>query len=148
MLDDPQSSMMTTPKDVDEPPKAPTQATKETWKLHTDVALSKDDLGLGIVLTGTYGDKSTYALRFKFKCSNNAAEYEALLAGLRLCNTLDMHPPFMHLGGNPPVSRLGVDPPVMCLSEDPLVSQIWLDPPIMYLSEDPPFSQLGWTLWS
>ncbi|KAM1594374.1 hypothetical protein ACFX10_000792 [Malus domestica] len=29
-----------------------------------------------------------YALHFKFKASNNEAEYEALLAGLRLTNTL------------------------------------------------------------
>ena len=30
-------------------------------------------------------DKFEYALRFKFQASNNEAEYEALLAGIRMC---------------------------------------------------------------
>ena len=42
----------------------------------------------GIVLTSPEGEKSTYALRFSFKCSNNEAEYEAVLAGLRLAQSL------------------------------------------------------------
>lgn len=57
MSDDPHSSMMTTPKDVDKPPKAPTQETKEMWRLHTARASSKDGSGVGIVLTSPYGDK-------------------------------------------------------------------------------------------
>ncbi|KAM1451564.1 hypothetical protein ACFX2I_038654 [Malus domestica] len=31
-----------------------------------------------------------YAIRFKFKASNNKAEYEALLAGLRLAKHLEV----------------------------------------------------------
>ena len=34
------------------------------------------------------GHKITYALKFGFKASNNEAEYEALLPGLRLAKEL------------------------------------------------------------
>ena len=31
------------------------------------------------------GDKFEYAMKFKFQASNNEAEYEALLAGIKMC---------------------------------------------------------------
>ena len=58
------------------------------WTLYTDEASSADGSGAGIILTSPLGDKSTYALRFDFKCSNNEAEYEALLAGMRLAHSM------------------------------------------------------------
>lgn len=58
------------------------------WELFTDWALSKDGLGIGVIFINLQGDKSTYALRFKFNCLNNEAEYEALLAGLRLAKSM------------------------------------------------------------
>jgi ribonuclease HI/transposase InsO family protein len=42
----------------------------------------------GILLKSPEGDVLTYAIRFGFKSSNNGAEYEALLAGLRLAKEL------------------------------------------------------------
>ena len=41
--------------------------------------------GAGIICQSPEGDKYEYALRFKFQASNNEAEYEALLAGIRMC---------------------------------------------------------------
>ncbi|MCS5023615.1 ribonuclease HI family protein, partial [Staphylococcus aureus] len=38
----------------------------------------------GIILEGPEGYQAEYALRFQFKASNNMAEYEALVTGLRL----------------------------------------------------------------
>ncbi|GKF64828.1 reverse transcriptase domain-containing protein, partial [Tanacetum coccineum] len=38
----------------------------------------------GLILTSPDGAEFTYALRFQFTASNNEAEYEALLAGLRI----------------------------------------------------------------
>ncbi|GKA19094.1 reverse transcriptase domain-containing protein [Tanacetum coccineum] len=38
----------------------------------------------GLILTSPEGAEFTYALRFQFTASNNEAEYEALLAGLRI----------------------------------------------------------------
>ncbi|KAL0440239.1 UNVERIFIED_CONTAM: hypothetical protein Slati_2506900 [Sesamum latifolium] len=38
----------------------------------------------GIILENPQGDKIQYALRYNFDTSNNKAEYEALLAGVKL----------------------------------------------------------------
>ena len=59
-----------------------------SWTLFTDGASSREGAGAGIILTSPTGERSTYALRFNFKCSNNEAEYEALMSGLRLAKSL------------------------------------------------------------
>nr|GEU50178.1 reverse transcriptase domain-containing protein [Tanacetum cinerariifolium] len=41
-------------------------------------------VGAGLILTSPEGTEFTYALRFQFIASNNEAEYEALIAGLRI----------------------------------------------------------------
>nr|GEZ01777.1 RVT_3 domain-containing protein [Tanacetum cinerariifolium]GEZ02230.1 RVT_3 domain-containing protein [Tanacetum cinerariifolium] len=43
-----------------------------------------DGSGAGLILTNPDGVEFTYALRFQFLASNNEAEYEALIAGLRI----------------------------------------------------------------
>nr|GEZ93198.1 reverse transcriptase domain-containing protein [Tanacetum cinerariifolium] len=43
-----------------------------------------DGSGAGLILTSPEGVEFTYALRFQFIASNNEAEYEALVAGLRI----------------------------------------------------------------
>ncbi|GKC67446.1 reverse transcriptase domain-containing protein [Tanacetum coccineum] len=40
--------------------------------------------GAGLMLISPEGREYTYALRFEFETTNNEAEYEALLAGLRI----------------------------------------------------------------
>ncbi|XP_071687157.1 uncharacterized protein [Rutidosis leptorrhynchoides] len=55
-----------------------------TWELFTDGASSSDGAGAGLILIGPGGEEHTYALRFEFPASNNEAEYEALLSGLRM----------------------------------------------------------------
>ncbi|KAL0373223.1 UNVERIFIED_CONTAM: hypothetical protein Scaly_1003900 [Sesamum calycinum] len=40
--------------------------------------------GAGVVITSLEGDELEYMLRFDFKASNNEAEYEALIAGIRM----------------------------------------------------------------
>ncbi|GKV49226.1 hypothetical protein SLEP1_g55988 [Rubroshorea leprosula] len=54
------------------------------WVLYVDGAANIEGLGVGAVLVGPYGFKSEHALRFKFQTTNNAAEYEALIYGLKL----------------------------------------------------------------
>ena len=51
---------------------------------------SKMQLGLGadIVLSSPKGDRLRYALQIHFAASNNIAEYEALVHGLRLAKEL------------------------------------------------------------
>ncbi|GJR75467.1 reverse transcriptase domain-containing protein [Tanacetum coccineum] len=43
-----------------------------------------DETSDGLILTSPGGTEFTYALRFQFTASNNEAEYEALIAGLRI----------------------------------------------------------------
>uniref|UniRef100_A0A251SMQ5 Putative reverse transcriptase domain-containing protein n=1 Tax=Helianthus annuus TaxID=4232 RepID=A0A251SMQ5_HELAN len=67
-------------KGTEEEDKAP----EKPWSLYTDGASSAEGSGAGLILTDPDGTDVTYALRLEFKSSNNEAEYEALLAGLRL----------------------------------------------------------------
>ena len=60
------------------------QPPQEPWTLFTDGSSCVDGSGAGLILTNPEGDEFTYALRFQFAASNNEAEYEALIAGLRL----------------------------------------------------------------
>nr|GEW60182.1 reverse transcriptase domain-containing protein [Tanacetum cinerariifolium] len=63
-------------------PAAETQ--EEPWTLFTDGSSCVDESGAGLILTSPEGVEFTYALRFQFTASNNEAEYEALVAGLRI----------------------------------------------------------------
>ncbi|GJV71591.1 reverse transcriptase domain-containing protein [Tanacetum coccineum] len=54
------------------------------WKLYTDGASSSVSSGAGLMLVSSEENEYTYAHRFKFDTTNNEAEYEALLAGLRI----------------------------------------------------------------
>ncbi|GJS16354.1 reverse transcriptase domain-containing protein [Tanacetum coccineum] len=56
----------------------------EPWILFTDGSSCTDDSGAGLILTNLEGMEFTYALRFKFDATNNEAEYEALIAGLKI----------------------------------------------------------------
>ncbi|GKC83376.1 reverse transcriptase domain-containing protein [Tanacetum coccineum] len=60
------------------------------WKLYTDGASSSDGSGAGLMLIDPEGKEYTYALRFKFETTNNEAEYEALLAGLRIAQEMEI----------------------------------------------------------
>ncbi|XP_071731101.1 uncharacterized protein [Rutidosis leptorrhynchoides] len=51
-------------------------------------AASSEGTGAGLILTGPHQEEHTYALRFNFKVTNNEAEYEALLAGIRIAREL------------------------------------------------------------
>nr|GEZ61462.1 reverse transcriptase domain-containing protein [Tanacetum cinerariifolium] len=57
---------------------------EEPWTLFTDGSSCIDGSGAGLRLTNPDGVEFTYALRFQFAASNNEAEYEALIAGLRI----------------------------------------------------------------
>nr|GEV34458.1 reverse transcriptase domain-containing protein [Tanacetum cinerariifolium] len=63
-------------------PVAETQ--EEPWTLFTDGSSYVDGSGAGLILTNPDGVEFTYALRFQFAASNNEAEYEALIASLRI----------------------------------------------------------------
>ncbi|KAL0345909.1 UNVERIFIED_CONTAM: hypothetical protein Sradi_4422200 [Sesamum radiatum] len=54
------------------------------WLLHVDGSPALAGNGAWVVLTSPKGNELEYALRFDFKTSNNEAEYEALIAGIRM----------------------------------------------------------------
>nr|GEY89187.1 reverse transcriptase domain-containing protein [Tanacetum cinerariifolium] len=61
---------------------------EEPWTLFTDGSSCVDGSGAGIILTSPEGVEFTYALRFQFTASNNKAEYEALVVGLRIATRM------------------------------------------------------------
>nr|GEV81025.1 reverse transcriptase domain-containing protein [Tanacetum cinerariifolium] len=67
------------------PQAAPVAETQqEPWTLFTDGSSCVDGSGAGLILTNPEGIEFTYALRFQSAASNNEAEYEALIVGLRI----------------------------------------------------------------
>ncbi|GJW61764.1 reverse transcriptase domain-containing protein [Tanacetum coccineum] len=69
--------LMTEPKELPEP-----------WTLFTDESSCVDGSGAGLILTNTEGADFTYVMRFIFEATNNEAEYEALIAGLRIAEQM------------------------------------------------------------
>ncbi|GJZ77724.1 reverse transcriptase domain-containing protein [Tanacetum coccineum] len=60
----------------------------EPLTLFTDGSSCLEWSGAGLILTNPKGTEFTYPLRFKFDVSNNEAEYEALVAGLRIAEQM------------------------------------------------------------
>ncbi|GJY99192.1 reverse transcriptase domain-containing protein [Tanacetum coccineum] len=60
----------------------------EPWILFTEGSSCADGYGGGLILTNSEGAEFTYDLRFRFETTNNEAEYEALIAGLRIAEEM------------------------------------------------------------
>nr|KYP65478.1 Retrovirus-related Pol polyprotein from transposon 17.6 [Cajanus cajan] len=60
----------------------------QVWTLHIDGSSNSKGGGAGIILEGPNQVTLEQSLKFSFKATNNQAEYEALLAGLRLARDL------------------------------------------------------------
>nr|GEX91247.1 hypothetical protein [Tanacetum cinerariifolium] len=78
---------------IEKPDEAPPDTSmantpQESRTLFTDGSSCVDGSGAGIILTSPNGLEFTYALRFQFTASNNEAEYEALIAGLRIATQM------------------------------------------------------------
>ncbi|GJY36207.1 reverse transcriptase domain-containing protein [Tanacetum coccineum] len=65
-------------------PMAEPEELPETWTLFIDGSSCIDGSRAGLILTNPEGVEFTYAMRFRFEATNNEAEYEALIAGLRI----------------------------------------------------------------
>ncbi|KAL5561881.1 hypothetical protein UlMin_031628 [Ulmus minor] len=64
--------------------------TNPVWKLFVNGSTNQDGSGIGIVLESPKQEKVLKALRLEFSVSNNEAEYEALLIGLKMARELDV----------------------------------------------------------
>ncbi|GJU25486.1 reverse transcriptase domain-containing protein [Tanacetum coccineum] len=60
----------------------------EPWTLFTDGSSCIDGFGARLILTNPEGVEFTYAMRFTFEATNNEAEYEVLIAGLRIAEQM------------------------------------------------------------
>ncbi|GAU46453.1 hypothetical protein TSUD_402200 [Trifolium subterraneum] len=70
---------------------SPPEATNmQPWTLSVDGASNIRGSGAGVVLEGPDGVLIEQSLRFAFKASNNQAEYEALIAGMRLAKEMEV----------------------------------------------------------
>uniref|UniRef100_A0A2N9GA07 Uncharacterized protein n=1 Tax=Fagus sylvatica TaxID=28930 RepID=A0A2N9GA07_FAGSY len=60
----------------------------KAWTVNIDGSSTKEMSGAGVVLVSPEKDKFEYALQLRFRATNNEAEYEALLAGLKLSKSM------------------------------------------------------------
>ncbi|KAL0395050.1 UNVERIFIED_CONTAM: hypothetical protein Slati_4471200 [Sesamum latifolium] len=58
----------------------------QKWLLHVDGSSTAQSSGAGIVITTPQGEDLEFAIEFDFKTSNNEAEYEALVIGMRMAH--------------------------------------------------------------
>ena len=57
---------------------------RRPWVLKFDVFGMENYVGVGIVIISPKGIKTTLSFNLAFKCTNNQAEYEALVIGLEI----------------------------------------------------------------
>ncbi|KAK3010023.1 hypothetical protein RJ639_010986 [Escallonia herrerae] len=72
----------------EEPPQLVISTTPDPWNLYVDGSSALGSIGAGLILISPEGFTIEYTLRFGFQASNNEAEYEALLVGIRLAHAL------------------------------------------------------------
>jgi hypothetical protein len=56
----------------------------EHWKMYFNGSLNLEGAGTGVLFISPQGDHLKYVLQIHYKASNNGAEYEALIHGLRI----------------------------------------------------------------
>ncbi|XP_073137462.1 uncharacterized protein [Henckelia pumila] len=61
---------------------------EELWKIFVDGSSCQSGNGAGIVIISPWGEETNISIRLDFKASNNEAEYEALLLGLKAARNL------------------------------------------------------------
>jgi hypothetical protein len=69
-------------------PTAPIQA--ELWTMYFDGSFMKTEAGAGLLFISPLGKHVCYVIRLHFPASNNVAEYEALVNGLRIAIELEV----------------------------------------------------------
>jgi hypothetical protein len=62
----------------------PAAVDEEYWTMYFDGSLVKEGADLGFVFISPFGVRMRYVIHVHFPASNNMAEYEALINGLRI----------------------------------------------------------------
>ncbi|GFY96586.1 hypothetical protein Acr_11g0008920 [Actinidia rufa] len=78
----------TTPLEAKIPKEPAQEKDLAHWILFVDGSSNQHGCGAGLVIRAPSGEQMEYAIRMGFKATNNEAEYEALLAGLRVATEL------------------------------------------------------------
>jgi ribonuclease HI len=60
----------------------------EHWIMNFDDALNLEGEGASVLLISPQGEHLKYVLQIHYKASNNGAEYEAMIHGLRIAVSL------------------------------------------------------------
>jgi hypothetical protein len=68
----------------------PKERELEYWTTNFDRSLQHQRAGAGILVTSPKGESFKYVLQMYFLASNNAAEYEVLLHGLKIASALSI----------------------------------------------------------
>jgi hypothetical protein len=74
--------------EIQTPPK---ERELEYWTINFDGTIQLQGAGAGILVTSQNKENFKYVLQMHLPTSNNAAEYEALLHGLRIDTVLNIH---------------------------------------------------------
>ena len=61
----------------------------QPWRVFVDKASNAWGVGIGIVIMSLEGLKLEHSLRLGFRASNNKAEYEVLIVGLKVARKLE-----------------------------------------------------------
>lgn len=61
----------------------------ELWTVQTDGSSTKGRSGVGVIITSPEGDILKYGVQLQFPATNNEAEYEAILTGLRIAKSME-----------------------------------------------------------
>ena len=83
--------------------------TYSSWVMHFDGSKMLAGLGAGVVLTSPTGDTVQYVLQILYTDSNNAAEYEALLHGLRMAVSMGIQRLKVRGDSNVAISQVNED---------------------------------------
>jgi hypothetical protein len=62
----------------------------EHWKMYFNGSLNLEGVGAGVLFISPQGDHPKYVLQIHYKASNNYAEYEALIHGMRIAVSLEI----------------------------------------------------------
>jgi ribonuclease HI len=65
-------------------PRTEEPETEEKWVIYIDGSSTKKNVGVGILLITPDGEELSSSLMLEFRTTNNEAEYEAVIVGLRM----------------------------------------------------------------
>ena len=83
--------------------------TYSNWIMHFDDSKMLVGLGAGVVLTSPTGSTVQYVLQIMYTDSNEPAEYEALLHGLRMAVSMGIQRLEVHENSNLAISQINGD---------------------------------------